>query len=130
MWRSVLEQEPMRYVLCSCVSRKSQKQLQHLSNLEVLIRQMPTRNDSSLLEQEQDPSNEQEDAPDLQRLLDRIRARYKLACTSLGLPGHIQLQHPSIGKAEPDDEQKEQEASKPRYSRVAGQLVDVTQLKY
>ncbi|WFC93603.1 hypothetical protein MBRA1_000224 [Malassezia brasiliensis] len=83
-WRRILEQER------GSGSRKTQKQLQHLGNLESLVQQMPMQNDSSVLHDEHAPTSNDDDdesEPGLQRLLERIRARYKLVSSSLAAVG-------------------------------------------
>lgn len=106
-----------------------------MANLESLIQQMPMRNDSSVLHDDQAPTlndDDDESHPSLQRLLERIRARYKLASSSLGMPRYTQLSYteaPESASGGPETNGPA-ESAKPHYSRVAGQLVDVTQLKY
>lgn len=93
---------------------------------------MPKQNDSSLLEQEKAVGDvDDKSGPDLQKLLERIRARHKLACASLGMPSYAQ-QHNHDMNEEPINEQngRAQDAPKSRYSRIGGQYVDISQLKY
>lgn len=106
-----------------------------MANLESLIQQMPMHNDSSVLHDDQAPiSNDDDDDshPGLQRLLERIRARYKLASSSLGMPRYTQLPFTEAPESAPSGPESNgpAESAKPHYSRVGGQLVDVTQLKY
>lgn len=66
-------------------TRKVQKQLQHLANLEALVRDMPDTNDAEVA-QTGDNSDTGDQDNSLEKLLARIRARYRLVCTSLGQP--------------------------------------------
>lgn len=100
-WKDVLR-------LCDMQSRKAQKQLQHLESLLALLDQMPRQNNSSLAEKED------EDAPDLEKLLERIRARFKLTCTALGW-----------------DARGENNTSQPKkMAHIKGRTVDIHQLTY
>lgn len=94
---------------------------------------MPTQNDSSLLDQP-GASNDSpdKDAPDLQKLLERIRARFKLASSSLGTPGYPPLfsSAPTTSSEERVETAQDDRVLKPRLARVGGQMVDVNQLKY
>lgn len=63
-------------------SRKTQKQLQNLAHLESLLKAMPRSNDAS----RNDDSLPAGDDNNLEKVLERIRARYKLVCASLGIP--------------------------------------------
>lgn len=92
-------------------------------------------NDSTVLHDEHAPTSNDDDdesQPGLQRLLERIRARYKLASSSLGMPRYTQLPYTEATKPETGGPEASgpAESAKSHYSRVAGQLVDVTQLKY
>lgn len=68
-------------------TRKVQKQLQHLANLEALVYDMPDINDAGVA-QTSDNNHTGDQDISLEKLLERIRARYKLVCTSLGQPAH------------------------------------------
>ena len=99
-WRAILQSDAS--------TRKAQKQLVNIENLESLLAQMPTRNDSSVLE------TDDENAPDLEKLLERIRARFKLTCSMLGWS--------TRGSSEA--------APAKKLAQIKGQTVDVDQLKY
>lgn len=89
-------------------TRKTQKLLVHIENLEGLLAQMPTQNDSSVRE------TDNENAPDLEKLLERIRARFKLTCSMLGWTTRGSTET-VMGK---------------KLAQIKGQTVDVDQLKY
>lgn len=100
-WRGVLAKQ-VESLPVSQRSRKQVKQLQHLEALETLIAAFPTKNRSGAAVGGDD--NDQstsagsvsgeggvEDAEtlskmDMSALLERIRARYKVVCASLGIP--------------------------------------------
>lgn len=80
--------------------------------LTSLLQEMPQQNDPSLLEREVG-----EGEPDLSKLLERIRARFRQLCTSFGMPTQ-------------SDVDAQVDTNKPALSKLGGQWVDVTQLKY
>ncbi|WFD42678.1 hypothetical protein MPSI1_001326 [Malassezia psittaci] len=112
--------------------RKMQKQQQHLMSLQSLIDQMPSWNDSSSLHQDPGPNQsktpvEAEDTErDLSRLLERIRARFRLLCSSTGLPSYTAL---TIAD-NVNSPNTSTNAPKASYSRLGGKIVDVNQLQY
>ncbi|WFD29270.1 Checkpoint protein hus1 [Malassezia sp. CBS 17886] len=127
VWKRYLHAQPEQGQ-----TRKVHKQLQHIANLEELLEKMPLRNDSSGLEEERNEEAQAADAAsngaparddspdDLQKLLERIRARYKLAHTSLGMQG-VALAKDTNGRSS---------TASPPTVKIGGQDVDVSQLTY
>lgn len=99
------------------LTRKAQKQTQQIEQFLQLCEQMPLKNNDN---SQSEPIDE--DAPDLEKLLERIRAKYRLLCKSLGFEEGPTSGDPATGKVAPAKTQK--------LVQVAGQLVDVNQLKY
>jgi hypothetical protein len=68
--------------LHSCLCSRA---LQNVNQLLALVGLFPTVNQTSPDSPEGDPAAEASNEPDLSALLERIRARYKLTCSSLGV---------------------------------------------
>lgn len=102
-------------------TRKAQKQVQQIQQFLQLCEQMPRENNASA-EQSYDDAIDGE-RPDLEKLLERIRAKYRLLCKSLGFEERTGSEHlDGIEGAAP--------AKAEKFVQIAGQLVDVNQLKY
>ncbi|PKI85847.1 hypothetical protein MVES_000514 [Malassezia vespertilionis] len=86
---------------------KAELAKKNLHQKRILMNDMPRQNNSSTLEEDTE-MHQFDDAPDLQKLLERIRARYKLSVDSLGHGMN----------------------AKQQMAQVAGQFVDVNQLRY
>lgn len=132
---------PRRLCLLSR-SRKQTKQLQHLRALESLISVFPTANSSGaestkgsdlvsgprekgeLEEEEEELDEEQARGMDMSALLERIRARYKLACSILG----VAPRETSSGTSNSDDLNADDLNN--HKARIGGKLVDPNQLRY
>ncbi|WFC98591.1 hypothetical protein MYAM1_001321 [Malassezia yamatoensis] len=125
IWSEWLASEPTS-------DRKTQKQKQHLTSLQSLLDQMPSWNDSSLLHQDPGPNpsktpiDSEDTEQDLSRLLERIRARFRLLCSSTGMPSYTGLT--TVDNTNPPTTSTE--APKASYSRLGGKMVDVNQLQY
>ncbi|SJX65440.1 uncharacterized protein SRS1_15710 [Sporisorium reilianum f. sp. reilianum] len=153
VWRECLEQADA----AGHSSRKQSKQIQHLAGLERLISFFPMTNTSSdpslelgqtlaadddadvemdaeadaEAEADADANNDDDDELaklDMLTLLEKIRAKYRLTCSVLGVPsqrpaslaeiGNLSIQRPDHSKTES------------KTVLVAGKLVDPSQLKY
>ena len=67
------------------MSAPSSRPLQNVNQLLALVGLFPTINLSDPDAPDDDAAAEASNAPDLSALLERIRARYKLTCSSLGV---------------------------------------------
>ncbi|KAL4399983.1 hypothetical protein ACI68E_002896 [Malassezia pachydermatis] len=109
-------------------SRKMLKQKQQLDMLEMLLQDMPTTNDSALLQEDQTEHSENE--PDLAKLMERIRARYRLVCQSTGFVPQNRAQAHEIYNNVQTDLDASNDVKNPSMVRIKGKLVNVNQLKY
>lgn len=149
VWRLALEQADA----AGHSSRKQSKQIQHLAGLERLIAFFPITNTSSDpstdlsqntasagdsgvsddVEMEEDANNIDEDEElaklDMLTLLEKIRAKYRLACSVLGVPPQ-RTRLTQIGAASDGGEDQGDTATENKSVLVAGKLVDPTQLHY
>lgn len=113
------------------VDLKAKKQWQQLASLEALWNQIPQQNDSNNAAANE-ICHDDEDAFDLGKLLERVRARYRLICKTLGFSPQ---QASGCFSENPDSTQSQEQPqlSRPSQSnlvRIAGQLVDPNQLNY
>ncbi|WFD17966.1 hypothetical protein MCAP1_000177 [Malassezia caprae] len=98
------------------LSRKSQKQVQQIEQFLQLCEKMPLKNNEN---SQSEPIDEE--TPDLEKLLERIRAKYRLLCKSLGFEEE--------GSASDGPAAMEAASTKAqKLVQIAGQLVDVNQL--
>lgn len=141
-WRGVLAKQ-VENQSAESRSRKQIKQLQHLEALETLIAAFPMRNRSGVELPESagavgattmtDTSSADGAAPvedaetlskmDMSALLERIRARYKVVCASLGIPARD-------GPVPPPAHQGARQAPQSQQAVVAGRTVDTSQLRF
>lgn len=164
-WRGVLGKQ-VESIPAQMRSRKQVKQLQHLSALEALIAAFPTKNQSGTLAGENnaapapqpdssaqssrrssDDQDELEDPEalagmDMSTLLERIRARYRVVCASLGIPargldaprGNETAGSPTDGKTSDGrsvpSSNNSQSTQGIRTAVIGGKVVDTTQLKF
>lgn len=144
VWRLCLEQADA----AGHSSRKQSKQIQHLAGLEKLISFFPTTNTSSdpsidlsqpmdldaeagEADAEEEPSNDDDLAKlDMLTLLEKIRAKYRLTCSVLGVPPQRTATLAQIGTASGNDGVDGAKAETSKSVLVAGKLVDPSQLKY
>lgn len=149
VWRLALEQADA----AGHNSRKQSKQIQHLAGLERLISFFPITNTSSDpstdlnqtatsagdsdaqedVEMEEDVNNNDGDDElaklDMLTLLEKIRAKYRLTCSVLGVaPQRTALTQ--IGSASSGGETQGDPMTETKSVLVAGKLVDPTQLHY
>lgn len=112
-------QESLKHRPQDGLSRKAQKQTLQIEQFLQLCDKMPLKNNST-----GQPGPVDDDIPDLEKLLERIRAKYRLLCKSVGFEG--------LGPASEDAESTQAVAplKSPHLVQIAGQLVDVNQLKY
>lgn len=153
VWRQCLQQADA----AGHSSRKQSKQIQHLAGLERLISFFPVTNTSSdpsldlgqadadgsvdvdmvadadaEADVDVDASNDDELAKlDMLTLLEKIRAKYRLTCSVLGVAAQRPASLAGIGDAS-EQGQGSGSSSKTEAKTVlvAGKLVDPTQLKY
>ncbi|CAO1635156.1 unnamed protein product [Parajaminaea phylloscopi] len=164
-WRGVLGKQ-VESIPAHLRSRKQVKQLQHLSALETLIGAFPTKNNSASLPQEDSlntlskgpptpgasattpaaDSEELEDPQalaqlDMTTLLERIRARYKVVCASLGIPARAVDAAGGQPPSDLPDGKDASDAAGPgaggsnsapgsRTAVIGGKIVDTTQLRF
>ena len=155
LWEEVGFYQGMAEVFRECLeqadaeghsSRKQAKQIQHLVGLEKLISFFPMRNTSSDTkidltqsasgaledegnEEDEGESNDDELAKlDMLTLLEKVRAKYRLTCSVLGIPPQrTELAQIGMGEGGGEDSSKTEER---KSVLVAGKLVDPSQLKY
>lgn len=145
VWRGCLEQADA----AGHSSRKQSKQIQHLAGLEKLISFFPTTNTSSDPSVDLSQTNPQYDAMDIDAdadadvdtandddlakmdmlaLLEKIRAKYRLTCSVLGIPSQRAAYLAQLGLT--IDEAQDQPKTESKSVLVAGKLVDPTKLGY
>lgn len=141
VWRESLEQADA----AGFSSRKQSKQIQHLAGLEKLISFFPMTNtsdpsldlsqpapdeitvDADEEDAEPEAGNDDELAKlDMLSLLEKIRAKYRLTCSVLGVPSQRTASLAEVTRGEGPDHAK----AVPKTVLVAGKMVDPSQLKY
>ncbi|KAF6766995.1 Essential protein Yae1, N-terminal [Kalmanozyma brasiliensis GHG001] len=149
VWRECLEQaDAARHT-----SRKQTKQIQHLAGLEKLISFFPMTNTSSdpsldlgqpttdeTVAVDADDTDDAEVAEDghddelakldMLTLLEKVRAKYRLTCSVLGIPSQRTTTLAEIADASHDGEASPSSKTDAKTVLVAGKLVDPSQLKY
>lgn len=107
-------------------ARKKQRQWQQLDSFEALWSLIPQQNDSSNHDPPLHQDNTQADSYDFGKLLERVRARFRLVCKILGFnPPHASLSHMDTSGASLTPDSPSQ-----NMVRLAGQLVDQKHLHY
>ncbi|WFD21900.1 Checkpoint protein hus1 [Malassezia equina] len=112
-------QESLKHRAQDGLSRKAQKQTLQIEQFLQLCDKMPLKNNST---DQLGPVDD--DIPDLEKLLERIRAKYRLLCKSVGFE--------ALGPASEDAGATRAVAPSkgPNLVQIAGQFVDVNQLTY
>lgn len=150
VWRRCLEQADA----AGHSSRKQSKQIQHLAGLERLISIFPVTNtssDASLdlgqaapdevadveldadaeTEADADAGNDDELSKlDMLALLEKIRAKYRLTCSVLGIAPQRPVSLADMANSTSQGLAPESHKSEGKTVLVAGKLVDPSQLKY
>lgn len=149
VWRECLEQADA----AGHSSRKQSKQIQHLAGLEKLISFFPVTNTSSdpsldlsqptndeivAVDADADDDAEEADAGnddelaklDMLTLLEKIRAKYRLTCSVLGIPSQRTTTLVEMADTSHHGEGLPSSKTDAKTVLVAGKLVDPSQLKY
>ncbi|SNX87573.1 uncharacterized protein MEPE_06283 [Melanopsichium pennsylvanicum] len=153
VWRRYLEQADK----AGHTSRKQTKQIQHLVALEKLISFFPMTNTSdpnvdlnqslasdteadetsqkgeTRVDTDEETNNDDVLAEmDMLALLEKIRAKYRLTCSVLGVPSHRteNLAHMDMDTSTVDAEHSANTQASTKSVLVAGKLVDPSQLTY
>ncbi|CDR98996.1 uncharacterized protein SPSC_00695 [Sporisorium scitamineum] len=153
VWRECLEQADT----AGHSSRKQSKQIQHLAGLERLISFFPMTNTSSdpslelgqsgsagddstdvdmdaEADADADMDANSDDAElaklDMLTLLEKIRAKYRLTCSVLGVPSQRSASLAEMGAAPNQGQRPNSSKAETETVLVAGKLVDPLQLKY
>ncbi|SPO32684.1 uncharacterized protein UTRI_05817_B [Ustilago trichophora] len=151
VWRECLEQADA----AGHSSRKQSKQIQHLAGLEKLISFFPmtntsadpsldisqpagseaeadqAANDDADADAEVEASNDDDLAKlDMLTLLEKIRAKYRLTCSVLGVAPQRSASLAQIGTSQGDGQGQDAAKTETKSVLVAGKLVDPSQLKY